>query len=296
MSDDIPYILRVLKYASPEKFMTCARACARESGKHTAAIVADMLVCARLYGAGYNDYQLFRFWDLTADERESHMTRLRNQAFVDRMNDLRARREIFGRKTHFYQRFDSYLGRAWLKLANASADDLLEFVSERGVVVAKPDVGLGGHGIEIVRLEDFDTHAAFVDYLRSESKGFGVIEELLVQHADLSCVYPAAVNTIRMTTIVAEDGPKLLYALMKFGAHGAEVDNVGSGGYACHVDCTTGAIMGPGHACAPDDSAEEGFSDAATVLADAHPQTGVVFRDFVIPCFCEAREDRKSVV
>ena len=60
------YIFRVLAHASLGKMKTAVKTCHERSGKSSAKIFFDMLYCAKKYGAGYYDYQIFAFYNLSA--------------------------------------------------------------------------------------------------------------------------------------------------------------------------------------------------------------------------------------
>ena len=62
---------------------------AKASGKSKAAISLDMIKCARKYGAGYYDYLTFGFWDLTDEQRDTYVTRLRSKKIISYVNDDR---------------------------------------------------------------------------------------------------------------------------------------------------------------------------------------------------------------
>ena len=57
------------------------------SGMSKAAITKDMIYCARKFGAGYYDYLTFGFWDLTDEQRDTFLTRLRNKKLISHFND-----------------------------------------------------------------------------------------------------------------------------------------------------------------------------------------------------------------
>ena len=58
------YMLRVLKNASFEKMKKAINDVHERSGKSKISIFFDMLWCAKRYGAGYYDYQIFAFYNL----------------------------------------------------------------------------------------------------------------------------------------------------------------------------------------------------------------------------------------
>ena len=69
-------------------------------------------------------------------------------------------------------------------------------------------------------MADFENAEAFYNYIKE--KGFGVVEEYLINHDKIREVYKPALNTMRMITIIGDDGqPHLFFAAQKFGVrHG----------------------------------------------------------------------------
>ena len=50
----------------------------KKTGRSRWAIFQDMRQCAVKYGAGYMDYDLFEMYDLTPEQRDTYLTRGRN--------------------------------------------------------------------------------------------------------------------------------------------------------------------------------------------------------------------------
>ena len=274
------YLARVASGMSLDKLMGCVNEAHERSGKPKAMLLLDIIHCIRKFGAGYYDYLIFEFYEMDDAQRATYMTRLRNKRFDDMINDP-VDAEIFDDKSRFYAHFSDYLRRGWLDLATASDEELAQFLSSREYVIAKPSEGECGKGIEKLRLTDFGSMDEAMAYLRAPEQGFGVVEDLLVQHPEMSRLYPHSVNCMRMATVWWQGQAHLLYAVLKTGNHGKFVDNLENGGFACHMDLATGTVVGPGHT-----NTQE--------LAEEHPMTGVRFEGFEVPFFEEACELVKS--
>ncbi len=239
-----------------------------------------MIGCARKYGAGYYDYMIFEYDQMNEAQRATYMTRITNKALMTQMND-EAYTHLFDQKNEFYRTFAAYLGRDFLDLSACARGELAAFLQERTEVMAKPAEGECGHGIEKLRLDRFSTLEEACDYLLAPENGFGVVEDVIVQHPEMRRLYPDSVNCLRMTTLLVDEEPHMLYAVLKTGNNGNFVDNLESGGFACHVDRDTGVVCGPGHT-------SSSISDAQ--LVEVHPATGVAFRGFRVPFYHEAVE------
>ena len=274
------YYFKVLSGVRLRKLSHCITIVRRRSGMSRAAILRDMIGCARKYGAGYYDYMIFEYDQMDEAQRATYMTRMTNKALMTKMNDA-AYTHFFDRKNEFYKTFSAYLGREFLDLSSCSRGELAAFLAERREVMAKPAEGECGHGIEKIRLDRFATVDEACEYLLAPENGFGVAEDVIVQHPEMRRLYPDSVNCLRMTTLLVNGRAHMLYAVLKTGNNGNFVDNLESGGFACHVDRETGVVCGPGHT-------SSSISDAR--LVEVHPATGVAFRGFKVPFYREAAD------
>ncbi len=274
------YLTRVLSGVTFEKLNDCINTCHTKSNKPKALIFLDMANCAIRYGAGYFDYTIFEFYNMNHKQRKTYMTRFKNKKLVTMMNDLNYT-HCFDNKDEFYTYFKEYIGRDFLALQFASKEDIMKFVEGKEYIIAKPKDGECGHGIEKIKVADFETTEACALYIQNPEKKFDVIEDLLIQHPKLNEIYPHSINCLRIATIVHEGKGHVLYAVFKTGNNGNFVDNLESGGYACHVDLETGKITGPAHTSAT-------VSDMS--IAETHSYTGVKFEGFEIPMIKEACE------
>jgi hypothetical protein len=113
----------------------------------------------------------------------------------------------------------------------------------------KPSFGLGGNGITVYRK---DPQGFFVNesneqvtamYIhRTIGKGKYVIQEGLLQHPELSGIYPHSVNTFRIISEYTDGQPWALHALLRMGRGGNQIDNASAGGLYLKVDLKTGSL------------------------------------------------------
>ena len=68
---DRNYIFRVLAHASFDKMKGAIDAVHEKTGKNKLLIFLDMVQCTLRYGAGYYDYQVFAFYNLTPKQRSN---------------------------------------------------------------------------------------------------------------------------------------------------------------------------------------------------------------------------------
>lgn len=265
----IGYLTRVLGGASFKKMGKAIDVVHEKSGKSKFTTFFDMLGCSVRYGAGYNDYIIFEFYKMNGKQRKTYLTRLKNRRLITTLND-QSKAYIFDEKNVFDKTFAQFMGREIIDLADIGYPEFEKFIKGKEYFFAKPYIGESGKGIEKIRVSDFKTTEELYEYVTSKEKNFGVIEEVIEQHPEVSKLYPHALNCLRVVTLVANGEAHILYAVFKTGNNGKFVDNLENGGLACHCDLDKGVITGRGHT-------------SALVCYDEHPATGVRFEGFKIP-------------
>lgn len=272
--DDKGYMLRLIKGASLEKFKQAAEAAHERSGKNRGYIFADMLNCMLRYGAGYYDYLIFGFYDLSGKQRKTYVTRLFSKKFTEFMNSPKYR-HIFDNKDEFYETFREYLGRDFLILKKSSDDDIANFAKDKDRLFGKISGGECGRGCALVETKDFLSEKNLTEYLK---RNFDIVEEVIVQHPSLNEFYPKAVNSMRVITAVDSfKKAHCLYAAQKFGSNGKVVDN---NSMFAPVDTETGLINMPAHS---------GDTVKGQVY-DIHPNSAKAFSGFCVPYAKQAKE------
>lgn len=271
----LKYRLHILTGVRRKKIRECVDRSHALCGQPKARLFWDMLWCALRYGSGFYDYMMYGFFDRTAAERDTYLTRIRNKKLVLYMNDP-AYIDRIDNKHEFNRRYARYLRREQLDSDQATPEALEALLGEGESLFAKPVDGDSGRGVEKLYRRDFESAAAMLEHIRA--KGHCVIEQCLVQHPAMSALYPHAVNCMRIVTDIGDDGkPYIGYVVLKCGSGGGYCDNSGQGGLICGVDKQTGKVI----SCATDDLIVHRY--------DTHPDTGVPFLGFCIPLFDEAK-------
>lgn len=116
------------------------------------------------------------------------------------------------------------------------------------------------------------------DFLKLLGNDKYMIQERIVQHAVMDELNPSCVNTIRMLTIRTGQTTHLLEDYLRIGINNSYVDNGSSGNIITGIR-EDGRLL---------DLAYSSGIESATYTMDTHPQTGVRFSDFTIPCYKEA--------
>lgn len=267
---NLKYALRVLNQSKFSTFNEVVDKVAERSGKSKAWIRMDMLQCAVRYGAGWHDYLIFGWETIPKKNRDTYLTRMKNKKMIEQLNDP-SLNALFGNKSAFNKRFAKFLKREFLTLPDMTEEKLEDFMKNKEVIFAKPNDGESGKGIERLKKSDFEDIPALYEYLHRPEKRFGLIEQELRQHPDVSKVYPASINSLRVNTIVGDDAKAhVLYATFKMGNLGKFVDNMENDGLSCPVDLKTGKICGTAHT-------------SKLVNYDTHPYTGVKLIGYQLP-------------
>ena len=266
------YYLRVFRQASFSKFFKVVKTASERSGRSRVFCFFDILRCMKKFQAGYNDYVIFQWWNLTDEQRDTFMTRFRSKKFIMFMND-HDYAHYFDNKNEFNEKFRDFIGRESLDLETATKDDIADFFNTRTKVFAKMKDLSCGIGCEKLETKDFQSADAFCEYIRE--KGFATIEDVVENHPDIAAIYPFSTNCFRVITVIDAQGvPHAIYAVFKMGIEGRIVDNFGLHG---PIDLETGEFLYPAHS---------GDTTAATQYTE-HPYSHKPLIGMVLPYWKE---------
>lgn len=264
---NIGYLLRRLVSMDYKAMLQKVSSLHKKTGLSRWFLLRDMQKCAVKYGAGYMDYDLFEMYALTDEQRDTYITRGRNNELIKRYNDP-SYGELFDDKAAFNQRFAPYLHREWIRL-DAPKEDVLSFLSRHEVFVAKPTGGMCGKGIEKINVAEHGGAEAVYRMLLEKQVSFE-LEELIIQHPAVSAIYPEAINTLRTVTIHKDGVVHVICTYFRIGNNGKHVDNFNSGGMVAPVDEKTGVV-------------KDRAIDKTKQLYEIHPYTGSPIKGFVFP-------------
>lgn len=114
-----------------------------------------------------------------------------------------------------------------------------------------------------------------------------LFQETVKQHSKLNLLNQSSLNTIRMDTFIDKDGKiDIISAYLRMSINNKHVDNISSGGCQVGINLQSGKMKQFGYSS---------FSNVGTQVFTKHPVTGVVFEDFEIPYFTEAKDLLKKV-
>ena len=269
---NILYKLRTLFGMNYKSFFKTINMVHERCGKSKIWIFFDIIRCQIKYGSGHNDYRLFAFYDMTDKQKDTYLTRVRNKKIIEYLNDQEYR-DIFDNKALFNERFKKYLKRDTADINKLSLEEFDKFINKHKIIFCKPACGDSGRGIERLSIKDFKTTKEMYNYIKE--KNINVLEQVIIQHKDMSKVNSACVNCMRLVTVVNGKNVDVIYGVVKFGGGKSFVDNMSYGTMSCPIDLKTGKIYANGQT-----EHEEVFKE--------HPVSNVYYIDFQIPCFKEA--------
>ncbi|MBR0350610.1 MAG: hypothetical protein IJH76_02090 [Clostridia bacterium] len=245
----------------------------KKTGKNRIALFFDMVYCGFRYGAGYMDYDLYEMYNLTSKQRDTYLTRGRNNAIDKKFNNKAFINEL-ELKDRFNTNFNKYLKRDWVKVDGTDKKEVINFLNKHSEFMAKPIDGSCGKKIEKLKVSDFKSLDDLYEYL--QNKNFE-LEEVLVQNDEVAKIYPYYINTLRTVTILKDGEAHIITAMLRIGNNMKFVDNFNSGGMVAPVDEKTGVIIKPA-------------IDKNKQLYEVHPITGTQIKGFQIPFWKETIE------
>ncbi len=267
---DIKYLIDRIKHMDYKTMLVKINQIHKKTKKSRIAIFLDMKDCAVKYGAGYSDYDLYEMYNLTDEQRETYITRGRNNDLVRKYN----RKEYFHcfeNKAEFNTLFNKFLKRDWIDVDTSNKEDVIKFIESHDIFMAKPNDGGCGKGIEKIKTSDYANSEELYNYL--VNKNFE-LEEFIIQNSEVSKVYPGSINTVRIVTIFKEGKSHVIIAYFRIG-NGSFVDNFNSGGMTAPVDLATGIV-------------KDRAIDKKKNLYANHPATGYIIKGFQFPDWQEA--------
>jgi len=243
----------------------------KRSGKNRIALFFDILKCSILYQAGYMDYFVFNFEDLTDKQRSTFITRGVNHAYIRYMNN-REDYDKFDDKIKFNDLFKEYIKRDYLNLEACKVEDFEKFVKKHATIIVKPVAMQCGKGIEKYTISEKTDIQKLYEKLKEN--GQILVEEVVKQSTALQTLFPNAVNTLRIVTARKDGKTTVLFRAIRIGNGDNVVDNFNHGGMYSVIN-EKGMIEKPA-------------IDKQGNVYETHPMTGTKIVGFQIPKFDEA--------
>lgn len=241
-------------------------------------ILCDIIYCGFKYMAGYVDYEVFGFYNLSKEIRETMITRGINNRFVVALNNKNYT-DLLDNKLLFNEKFNKYLKRDWLNLNKASFEAFTSFVNAKKSFIAKPiDLACGRNIIKVNIDKDTNLEELYKSLIENKQL---LLEEYIIQHPEMSKLYPVAVNTLRIVSVTKNENTHIMFRSIRMGNSGNVVDNFNHGGLFTTIE-PNGFIAKPA-------------VDKKGTVYSAHPYTNTPIIGFEIPMFQEAIEYVKQM-
>ena len=149
-------------------------------------------------------------------------------------------------------------------------------VSEREVIIKPSQESGSGRGIQFYKREQATEIREY--FLNKEEHDY-IVQGIVNQHPDLERVHAGSLNTIRICTLLLEDGVHILSSVLRMGVDDSRIDNVTAGGISA-------AIRNDGTLD------KYAYTYYTGERFDKHPQ-GLVFEGYRIPGFNKVIEEVK---
>lgn len=158
-----------------------------------------------------------------------------------------------------------------------SEEEALTRVGLEEEVICKPSQESGsGRGIQFFTKNELEEVKCFFS---NKSDSNYIVQAIVKQHPALEKVHPGSLNTLRICTIMLEDGVHILSAVLRMGVDKSRIDNVTAGGISAAIK---------------DDGTLDKYAYTYYTgeRIEQHPQ-GLVFEGYIVPEFNKVIETVK---
>lgn len=283
---NLSFYLKKLKTLDMSRFYDSAKRVSVIVHKPWRAVLLDILYCTAKYGSGWVDYEAFKMYAMNARERGYILTIGKNNELIKKYNDKRYI-QYFEDKAIFNKKFNDFVKRDWImagegitygniegtalteddRVKGAGVDEFRRFLSDKEYIMVKPLDESCGHGIEKIKVSDWDPEELYTYVL---ANGKPLCEEVVVQDETMSLLNSSSVNTIRVTTILKDGNARIVSGGIRMGRNGNHVDNFNSGGLGVIYDRCNGTVI------------SDGFDRERNVY-ETVPESGIKLKGFQIP-------------
>lgn len=265
-------ILNRFEPAAIKRMYNNAKMVSNYSGKSLLYVLFDMSKCILKDNVGYMEYNFFHFVDKTPEQRATYITFPISQAMFKKLNE-RSYFDIFDNKLIFNEHFKDYLGRQFIDASHCSYKEFEEYCKNKTKIYCKPKDSCSGKGIYKSIDIDENTDLKSLHQFMIDNDLF--CEDTIIQNSEMSKLNPTSINTVRITTILWNGEAHFMYALLRCGLTGMQVDNVASGGIYTVLG-EHGKVVNPF------------WSDKTLKTYENHPTNGFKLLGFSVPQFDEA--------
>lgn len=239
------------------------------------------MVC---YRWNFEEFFLYGYEDLSEEEIGSFAPEFDKNIFCAKVNDEKDS-SVYYYKWNTYSRFKQYYKRdvAQVKsLEDLGSKAFTDFIERHRRFMLKPESKSCGRGIRIIDTASIDDAKQQMEAVFRNGETRFVIEELVLQCAEMARLHPESVNTVRFPTFRLDDRGHIFPPYLRMGQGSSFVDNAGSGGIFGLVDLETGRVYA---AC-----------DEMGNTYNVHPDTKEAIIGFKVPRWEEALAMVKELI
>ena len=255
------WLLRKVRGLNQERMKKHIDIIQKNSGKSKFYIYLSIFGAFLARGAGYTDYFRGDFIHRTKAERDTFVTAKSFYQILQYLNQENYK-VLVDDKIVFNQFFGDYIHRDYLNLREAGVEEFKAFIRGREVVFAKTPKGEGGHGVSKIVLADYPDKAALYRLLLQ--RGQLLVEEAIVQSAEVNRLNPCVVNSFRVITLYKDGKVTLLNNAFRINQDSSEV-----------IGCSNDLYF----SLSADGRIDSNVIDDYGNIYTEHPMTGVRFAD-----------------
>ncbi len=222
------------------------------------------------YGALPEDYMFFDFEKLSRVGKSEYITDKMRFWLLYQINSKNDFLTFFN-KYKSYQTFKNFYKREAILIKSEDDYNLfLSFLTKHRELVVKRVEFSRGRDVQLIKYEDSVPEDIFRQLMDDiDDKGY-IVEEKIKQHQDMLCLNPSSVNTVRIPTLLTENGVEIFNPVIRIGRAGSFVDNAAQGGILAAVDKVSGIVYTKGRT----------ENNQSFVI---HPDSGIVIPGFKVP-------------
>lgn len=269
------YLIYYFKELDWVKFGTFMKYVSRKHKISPFIIWMRILYSSLRYNISILEYFQFRFYEITDAEKEAYAGTGFMYEYQLIMNP-KQERKVLADKIIFLREYAPFVKHKFTSLQESENNKsvLNEILNNpSGKVVIKDSFGQCGVGVEVLTANNL-TAITLLERMR-ETKN-DLVEEFVMQHAELMKLSPSGLNTIRIVTqLNHEDEVEIIGTRLRITVDSI-VDNLAAGNLAASIDSITGIVEGPGV-----------YSDITRPDQETHPVTGVKIVGFQVPFWAE---------
>lgn len=233
----------ILKGLDREIGLKIPRIIACDEKKSIIFVYFKMMYSLLITGCTFKEYYNLNFINRTIRNQKTFITTGSNLQAYKKLNNPMYN-HIFINKDEFNNVYSKYIGREWIKL-DADIEKIYEFFSRHEDIIVKPKDGDSGIGIFIIhKCRKLSRNQ--IDEIVMKNKNC-LAEEVLYNHSEINQLNKDSLNTMRIITIRGENIIHILFAGIRYGEEGCEIDNISQGGYIAPIDIENGKIFSNSH-------------------------------------------------